>query len=141
MMRTRSKERGPTAQWVSSSAHNDSKMDTAHASGQTVVPLVHKVAYRTISHSHMNSCILHAHTSLCACTHTYTHTHTHTLLTSPLPPLSISSTGLDYTSKGVSHSYRVRSSSRPVDRDLRDPATAQNTEYTPPTTRFKSAKK
>jgi hypothetical protein len=37
-----------------------------------------------------------------------------------------------------SHSYRMRSSSRPTDRDLRDPATAQNTDYTPPTTRFKS---
>lgn len=33
--------------------------------------------------------------------------------------------GLDYSGK-VTHSYRMRSSSRPTDRELRDPATAQN---------------
>ena len=54
------------------------------------------------------------------------------------------SSGLEYGGGGAegggkpSHSYRMRSTSRPTDRDLRDPATAQNTDYTPPTTRFKS---
>jgi len=34
-----------------------------------------------------------------------------------------------------SHPQRLRSSSRPGERDLRDPATAQNTDYTPPISR------
>lgn len=48
-------------------------------------------------------------------------------LPSPFTFSSCTSTpaGLDYSGK-VTHSYRMRSSSRPTDRELRDPATAQN---------------
>ena len=45
--------------------------------------------------------------------------------------------GAEQTSRNV-HSQRLRSSSRPNERELRDPATAQNTDYTPPSSRLKS---
>lgn len=97
MMRTRSKERGAAAQWVSSSGH----YDPTHRGQETTTHAMDRMD--TAHHS-----------------------------------------GLEYGGGGAegggkpSHSYRMRSTSRPTDRDLRDPATAQNTDYTPPTTRFKS---
>lgn len=56
----------------------------------------------------------------------------------PCHPLSLSlPTGSERSrSKPSSHAQRVRSASRPSDRD---PATAQNAEYTPPVTRHKSS--